>query len=161
MPWWQHRVPRYFKQRDQAAFSMHFNRTRPSKQLHWRQGSCVGRRPVLEVLSVLCFPVLNYCGLSHCYSRTYNRIWSPRFAASWLWKLVGEGSRHNWSVTSEEGLALRVGIHTCLDTSEVWHTWRFIVKVLSLIELCLRRVTVCFSKTSSELKRSRGIRLFN
>ena len=42
------------------------------------------------------------------HGRTDNRIRSPRFTASSQWNNVGQGSRHNRSVTLGKGLALRV-----------------------------------------------------
>ena len=91
----------------------------------WKEGLA------LEVLGSL-FSGQELLWLSLCHSRTYNRIWSPRFAASWLWKLVGEGSRHNWSVTSGEGLALRVGDTRLSDLCvPCCASWGFILKVCS------------------------------
>ena len=103
---------------------MQFNSVNPLNQLHWRQGPFAGKRPHSSRLSALHYPIKKNYDLMHLWSRTDIRIWSPRFAASWLWKLVGEGSRHIWSVTSGEGLALRVGNTRrswSLDTT--WHTW--------------------------------------
>lgn len=52
----------------------------------------------------------------HTPGRTYNRIRSPRLAASGRLNKVGKGSRQTRSVTSGKGLALRVGYRSpCSD----------------------------------------------
>lgn len=107
-----------------TAFSMQFNSEIPLNQLHWRQGLFVGKGLHSTRPSTLHHPILKHYNRMYHKSRTYIRIWSPRFAASWLWILVGEGSRHIWSVTSGEGLALRVGnMRRLWRFVAVWHTW--------------------------------------
>ena len=126
---------------------MHFNSVIPSNQLHWRQGSFAGKGPHAMRLSALRYPILKNYKKMHHASRTYIRIWSPRFAASWLWKLVGEGSRHIWSVTSGEGLALRVGnMRHFRRLDAVWHTWGLFLRCCELVAFLWLWIQCIFPK---------------
>ena len=95
----------------------------------------------------------------HPRLRTNNRIRSPRLIASGQHDNVDKGSRQNRSVTSGKGLALRIEY---LDPFENWMVEEAVVSGLSLWTLDNRRMLVLIQLTiNSELKRTRGIQLFN
>ena len=89
--------------------------------------------------------------------RTHNRIRSPRLAASSQWNNAGKGIRQIRSVTLGKGLALGAG---WARTAAAQFEWRFFSLEIEN-HANSQRSSAPQKAACQELRRTRGIRLFN